>query len=185
VLQYSRIADRKSRVLQTLSLSSQQYLLATIHRAENTDSAEQLQTIVEAFKKIARRVPLVFPVHPRTRHAALRSGISLQAPGIQAIEPLSYLDMMMLQRHARAIITDSGGIQKEAFFHRVPCVTLRPETEWIELLSSGWNRLAPPINTETIEAGVEAALASTPNSGNHLFGEGRAAERMTDILLEN
>src|SRR5207237_3315310 len=131
-------------------------------------------------------MPVVLPFHPRTRAPLTREKLLDRcSPNLRLLDPLGYLDMVMLERHASVIATDSGGIQKEAFFHRVPCVTLRPETEWIELLSSGWNRLAPPINTETIEAGVEAALASTPHSGDHLFGEGCSAERMTDILLKN
>jgi UDP-GlcNAc3NAcA epimerase len=185
VLQYGRIAEAKSRVLQMLELTTSHYALATVHRAENTDSADQLQIIVDGLKKVARSIQVIFPVHPRTRNAALRFGISLQAPGLRLVDPMGYLDMMMLQKHARAIITDSGGVQKEAFFHKVPCVTLRRETEWTELLSSGWNRLAPPVNAETVVTGVAAALASTPNAGNHLFGEGGSAERMADILLQH
>jgi UDP-GlcNAc3NAcA epimerase len=184
VLQYGRIADATSRVLQTLHVTTKQYALATIHRAENTDSAHPLQVILDALRKIAQHLPVIFPAHPRTRHAALRFGISLQAPGLQIVAPMGYLDMMMLEKHALAIITDSGGVQKEAFFHRVPCVTLRSETEWTELVSSGWNRLAPPINPETVVTGIEAAIRSAPGSGNHLFGQGRSAEQIADILLE-
>jgi UDP-GlcNAc3NAcA epimerase len=185
VLQYGRIAQVRSRVLQTLKLRANHYVLATVHRAENTDSAEQLQIIVDALKKVGHRIQVIFPIHPRTRNAALRFGISLQAPGLQAIDPIGYLDMMMLQKNARAIITDSGGVQKEAFFHKVPCVTVRRETEWTELLSSGWNRLAPPFNADTVVRGVEAALASSPDAGNHLFGKGYSAECMADIMLKH
>lgn len=184
VLQYGRVAERKSRVLEAFQLKSKQYVVATIHRAENTDSAHHLRVIGDALGKIAKQIPVIFPIHPRTLYAASRFGIYLQAPGLQLADPLGYLDMMMLQKHARAIITDSGGIQKEAFFHGVPCVTLRRETEWTELLSLGWNRLAPPINAETVLAGVEAALTAAPDSGDHLFGHGRAAELITDILTD-
>lgn len=184
VLQYGRVAERNSRILERHQLKSKQYVLATIHRAENTDSAHHLQVIGEAIREISKHIPVVFPVHPRTRHAASKFGISLQAPGLRLISPVGYLDMMTLEKHARVIVTDSGGIQKEAFFHGVPCVTLRGETEWTELLSAGWNRLAPVIDAQTVIAGVEAALGSAPDSRCQLFGNGRAAERMTDILLE-
>ncbi len=184
VLQYASMADAKSHILQRLSLTTKQYVLATIHRAENTDSSGRLQAILDAFGQIAHTIPVIFPVHPRTRHAACRLGVLLTPSGLQLINPVGYLDMMMLEKHALVIVTDSGGVQKEAFFHRVPCVTLRCETEWIELLASGWNRLVPPLNSETIMAGIEDAIAAAaPSSVTHLYGGGRSAEQIVGILL--
>jgi UDP-GlcNAc3NAcA epimerase len=185
VLLYTSVAAATSRIVEQLDLATRPYLLATIHRAVNTDSVHELRTIVEALAKMADNITVVFPVHPRTRQAALRFGICLEAPGLKLISPVGYLDMMMLQKNAQVIVTDSGGIQKEAFFHGVPCVTLRCETEWTELLSLGWNRLAPPIDAATVTAEIEAALASTPGLGGHPYGDGRSAEKIAHILLSD
>jgi UDP-GlcNAc3NAcA epimerase len=185
VLHYRRVADRNSRILETQQLKSKQYALVTIHRAENTDSAHHLRVVLEAICEIASHIPVIFPVHPRTRLAASKFAVSLQAPGLQLIGPVGYMDMMTLEKHARVVITDSGGIQKEAFFHGVQCVTLRSETEWTELVTAGWNRLAPPTNTQVIVESFEAALTAAPDSRPHLFGDGCAAELMTEILLDS
>jgi UDP-GlcNAc3NAcA epimerase len=184
-LQYSAVAESKSDILSTLGLKPSQYILATIHRAENTSSPQRLRTIITAFAELAHHVPIIMPIHPRTRHAALKFGIGLQANGINVIDSLGYLDMVMLQRFARVIVTDSGGMQKESFFYRVPCVTLRGETEWTELLHAGWNRLAPPENSETVVREVEAALDSKPESNGNFYGDGHAGEKIVDILLRS
>ena len=98
------------------------------------------------------------------------------------IDPVGYLDMIMLEKHARLIATDSGGVQKEAYFHRVPCVTYRDATEWTELVTMGWNRLAPPRDVETVVEGLRDGLASSPSTGSPPFGDGRAAELIAGIL---
>ena len=185
VLLFTSVAAEKSRIVEQLDLATRPYLLATIHRAVNTDSPRELRIIVDALAKLAAQITVVFPVHPRTQQAAIRFGISLSIPGLKVINPVGYLDMMMLEKSAQVIVTDSGGIQKEAFFHGVPCVTVRAETEWTELLSSGWNRLAPPLSTATVVAAIEAALGLIPSSGDDPFGQGRSAERITDILLSH
>lgn len=142
-LYYGRLADARRDVLARYSVTAGDYVLATVHRAENTDDAERLRSIMEGLDDIARQdMTVVLPLHPRTRAAFERYGI--QPRYIQLIDPIGYLDMVALERHAAVIATDSGGVQKEAYFHGVPCVTLRDETEWVELVEMGWNRLVPP-----------------------------------------
>src|SRR5262249_49806575 len=150
----SRKAEQQSRILEILGLERRDYLLVTIHRAENTDSADVLRSIVEALAVLANEIPVVLPLHPRTRSALERHSISPQNPGrLRLIDPVGYLDMVLLEENARLVVTDSGGVQKEAFFYRVPCVTLRSETEWTELLELGWNTLVPPVSAEAIRSG--------------------------------
>jgi UDP-GlcNAc3NAcA epimerase len=132
-------AERSSTILFDLGLQEMKYGLATIHRAENTDDPLQLRAVVQFLQEQARKHPLVLPLHPRTRHAVSRMGVGLD--GLQVIDPVGYLDMAKLLHHAVEVYTDSGGLQKEAYFHRVPCITLRDETEWTETISHGWNRL--------------------------------------------
>jgi UDP-GlcNAc3NAcA epimerase len=161
------------------------YVLTTIHRAENTDAPARLRGLFDGLTAVAAEVPVVLPLHPRTR-AVLQRERLLDAYGrrLRLCEPLGYLDMVTLEKHARLIATDSGGVQKEAFFYRVPCVTLREETEWVELVQLGWNRLLPPHDAETVCRGILAALAESrsaePSEG--LYGGGRAAVRIAELL---
>lgn len=152
------------------------YLLATVHRAANTDNSRNLAGIISALGETGE--PVVFPLHPRTRKALDEASISLPE-NVMGIEPVSYLEMLSLEKHARVILTDSGGVQKEALWLGVPCVTLREETEWVETVECGWNRLvgADPVRI------VEAVGARRPE-GNPpaLYGDGRASERIVAIL---
>jgi UDP-GlcNAc3NAcA epimerase len=182
-LHYSPIAETQSRVLETLALTDRDFVLATIHRPVNTDNLTNLTTILNALSAIGKEIPVVLPMHPRTRHALLRSGKGDELTGsIQIIEPLGYLDMVMLERHARLIATDSGGVQKEAFFYRVPCVTLRNETEWSELLELGWNRLAPPLSAAAVLAVLREALEAGPGVEAQPYGDGKSAQRIAATL---
>jgi UDP-GlcNAc3NAcA epimerase len=168
-----------------LGLHSKGYVLATIHRAENTDAGPRLHSVFEGLNAIADEMPVVLPLHPRTRAALTREKL-LQtcSPNLRLVDPLGYLDMVMLEKHASVIATDSGGVQKEAFFHRVPCVTLRDETEWVELVELGWNRLVPPSDGGTIHAGVLASLRDTKKRAApaDLYGGGQAGEAITRLL---
>jgi len=137
----TEVAERRSGILEQLRLEPKGYGVATIHRAENTDDAAQLARVLEFIAEQALSVPVIFPVHPRTRSAAAASGFSLHRSGLFPVDPIGYLDMCRLTRHAAFVLTDSGGLQKEAYFHRVPCITLRSETEWPETVECGWNRL--------------------------------------------
>jgi len=175
-LEFSRAAEDQSRILADLALTSGQYLLATIHRAENTDDPARLLAILAALGAVSRRLPVVLPLHPRTRKAIAALG-HLFPSTVTVANPVGYFDMLMLEKHACIIATDSGGVQKEAYFHRVPCVTLREETEWVELVEAGANRLAHPGDAQAIIAAIESALAASREvfSRTDLYGSGNAA----------
>ncbi len=182
VLQFSPLAKRNSKILETLGLTSGSYLLATVHRAYNTDDPDCLRAIFRGLMTAAHQLPVVVPLHPRTRAALRRERLYEKARELLLlIEPVGYLDMLMLEKNARLIATDSGGVQKEAYFYRVPCVTLRAETEWLELVESGWNRVAKPVN-ETVVA--EAIHASLDRYGSEcsLYGTGFAAQTIASEL---
>jgi UDP-GlcNAc3NAcA epimerase len=163
-------------------LSGRPFVLATIHRAENTESAECLQAIVRALIALANDIDVVWPVHPRTRSALAKLDLDVNArKGLHCTEPLGYLDMIEMEQAAQLVVTDSGGVQKEAFFFGKPCVTLRDETEWIELVEAGWNRLAPPTSAEVLLKIFRSALG-TSGQAIEPYGRGDAARRIADIL---
>ncbi len=135
------IAERMSVILTELGLTAGQYSVLTVHRASNTDDAAMLSRLLQYVSAQAGGAPIIFPVHPRTLAVMEKAGIDPTTKGIRPTAPLGYLDMCKLLHHARAVFTDSGGVQKEAYFHRVPCITLRDETEWTETVECGWNRL--------------------------------------------
>ena len=169
--------EARSRVLEDLTLSSRRYVAVTIHRAANTDQTDRLASILEALEAIAE--PVVFPVHPRTRQVIAARSAAL-APHIRLIDPLGYDDMVALMRHARMVLTDSGGVQREAFYVGTPCLTLRDTSEWPETIEAGWNRLVGADR----EAIVAAVRSFTPSGApdTRAFGEGRAAARITELL---
>jgi UDP-N-acetylglucosamine 2-epimerase len=182
-VQFSQRADEKSRVLLDLKLKKREYILATVHRAENTDDEKHLFNILAALKAIDHAIPVVFPLHPRTRKMLHNFKLEDQLNGLLVIEPVGFLDMLSLEKNARLIATDSGGVQKEAYFHQVPCVTLRNETEWVETLESQWNVLAD-VNTvegitETIHASIEF---SGVRSAIHEYGDGLASQKIVHAL---
>lgn len=178
----ARATDRKSDLLARVGIAEKAYVLTTIHRAENTDDAARLAIIVQALAQVSRELPVVWPMHPRTRSLLARHGLwSDLASSVRIVEPLGYLDMVQLEQAAAVIATDSGGVQKEAFFHKVPCVTLRDETEWTELVSAGWNRIAAPNNCKNI---VQAILAAKSSKGAEVapYGKGDSAKRIVEHL---
>lgn len=183
VLLFRKIADNYSKILDNLQLESKKFILATLHRQDNADDPEKLTDILTAFVKINEAI--VFPVHPRTRKNIYNLGSELEKEleqsKIKLIGPVGYLDMLVLEQHARLIMTDSGGIQKEAYFFGIPCVTLREETEWIELVEKGCNILAGNDPERIYEAYLTMAdmtFATQPD----LYGGGRAAERIVRLL---
>jgi UDP-GlcNAc3NAcA epimerase len=181
VLQYSKIAEERSSILGELNIKPKGYLLLTIHRASNTDNPENLRKIFSALAKTGEQV--VFPLHPRTRAAMETMQIEMtDYPNIKVIDPQGYIDMLMLEKNARMILTDSGGVQKEAFFFAVPCITLRLETEWVETVSSGWNQVVNVDQERILNALKESLPASLPPA---LFGNGQSAYAIADILGEN
>lgn len=165
-----------SDILTRLGLNERGYLLATVHRAENTDDETRLRNILQAFAEIDEII--VFPVHPRTRNQLSTFHLPLST-NVQIIEPVGYLDMVRLEQSAKMILTDSGGIQKEAYWLGVPCVTLRDETEWVETVQAGWNVLAgaDPMRI------VTAVQEFTPRKDHPLlYGDGKAAKRIAEQL---
>ena len=167
-----------------LGLSEKNYILATVHRAENTDDPKRLATIVDALEEISKEITVVWPMHPRTKAILENSGRLTQLQKLlHVIKPVGYLDMVQLEKYAALVVTDSGGVQKEAFFFRVPMITLRYETEWVELINAGWNRLAPPISTESILEGIHEALKSCGQEISP-YGSGNAAEKIVDTLMK-
>ena len=184
-LYYGSKAERESRILRRLALKPKTYVLATVHRAENTDDPTCLRILFDGLEQVSRDVPIILPLHPRTRQALEREGmLSRVARDMTLIDPVGYLDMVMLERNARLVVTDSGGVQKEAFFYQVPCVTLRGETEWVELIELGWNRLAPPVSATSITNAVSEALGKFPTLTANPYGDGHSAEKIAQTLIQ-
>ena len=182
VLTFAPIAEQNSKILRELNLKPQGYFLATIHRAENTDDPARLKSLLDALFEINRHfAPVVWPVHPRTRKAMLSHKITVD-DSLWLTAPLPYLDMQQLMANARCVLTDSGGMQKEAFFHQVPCLTLRDETEWVETTECGYNQIVGTDAKKIIEA---AATARFPNGSKspELFGNGKASLAIVNLLL--
>ena len=172
------IAEERSRILEDAGVRSGEYLVVTVHRPSNTDSRENMAAIIGALGEAG--VPVVFPVHPRTRKFLLGYDLLAAMPeNIRITEPLGYLDMLRLMAHAKKILTDSGGVQKEAYMLGVPCITLRENTEWVETVEAGWNVL---VGAER-EGIVDAIRQFSPGFlQKRIFGEGDASLRIREIL---
>ena len=172
------LAKERSTAFIDLGLWPKEYFLATVHRASNTDDPAALRAIMEAFSRLD--APVVFPVHPRTRKFLLGYGLLAAMPeNIRITEPLGYLDMLRLMAHAKKILTDSGGVQKEAYMLGVPCITLRENTEWVETVEAGWNVL---VGAEG-EGIVDVIRQFSPGFlQKRIFGEGDASLRIREIL---
>jgi UDP-N-acetylglucosamine 2-epimerase len=182
VLHNAAIAEQRSTVLARLGLRPGAYTLATVHRPRNTDDPLRLQRVLSALAEVPG--PVVFPVHPRTRQRIAQFGISLPESGIgklALIDPVGYLDILVLEKNSRLILTDSGGMQKEAYFFAVPCLTLREETEWVETIDAGWNRLVGADQSAIVQSAVEfhPPVGSPPP----LFGDGQAAAKIVAALF--
>lgn len=181
-LHHGARVGRAGGVLDALGLTGRPFVLTTVHRAENTDDPARLIAIVAALRRFATRLPVVWPMHPRTRGLLVAHRVSTQ--GLTVTGPVGYLDMVRLERNAVLIATDSGGVQKEAFFHAVPCVTLRDETEWEELVAAGWNRLAPPHDANAVHEALVAALG-TRGKPVQPYGHGDSARRIAERLARD
>ena len=175
LIHFSKISEKKSKILEKLNLKSKNYYLATVHRAENTDNYERLKNILTAFSKLDKVV--VFPVHPRTKKMIEYFGLNNLLDGILVIEPVGYLDMIKLEKNAKAILTDSGGVQKEAFWLKVPCITLRDETEWLETVKYGWNKIAG----SDVES-IKNAIKNIESGKNFDFNNNCPAENICEII---
>ncbi len=179
-LYYGQRAEQRSRILAALGLESKRYILTTLHRAENTDDSGRMRHILAGFAESLQ--PIVWPLHPRTRKRLAE--FDLVVPdNVRVIDPVGYLDMVMLEKHAVLIATDSGGVQKEAYFHRVPCITLREETEWVELVEAGANRLVDPTTKVTLDA---SACDFDRLYGHHgIYGDGTAGHAIAGLLVNH
>lgn len=185
-LYYRDVARQQSTILNTLDLTSGDFALATCHRAENTDDPKKLGEILSALGEVAEHLPVIFPLHPRTRKLVEQYGLSHHIAAVKVVEPLSFLDMVALEQAAKVILTDSGGVQKEAFFCGVPCLTMRDETEWVETIASnanvlvGANRFAIMKWFDKLQTGQwHPDYATSP------YGEGKAAEKIIQVLISH
>lgn len=177
-----RFSGQSENILSKLNIEKP-YILATVHRAGNTDSAENMLEILAAFRDMNHRI--VWPMHPRTRKViegnAVLKRILDDALQVQVIDNQGYREMAALEEHSELILTDSGGIQKEAYFHRVPCVTMREETEWVETVEAGWNTLTGANRKRILDA---VANAHQPETTIDAYGNGHTAEKILECLLE-
>ena len=181
VLYYGAKADLNIDLLTRLQVKSKGYTLVTLHRAENVDHEERLTGILNAFRNSDRN--FIWPMHPRTRQRLQKQNVSMPS-NINVIEPVGYLDMVLLEKHASLIVTDSGGVQKEAYFHEVPCITLRDETEWVELVTAGVNILAG-FHTESITQALNAPEVFRKDGfSEKLYGDGHAAEKIIEHIFK-
>ncbi|MDT0636360.1 UDP-N-acetylglucosamine 2-epimerase (non-hydrolyzing) [Salinisphaera sp. W335] len=183
-LHHGAHAKQRSHVLETVGLGRGAYGLVTIHRAENADAPERLANIVDGLCMVAEGLDFVWPVHQRTLLALEKAGpLKTLQERLTLIDPVGYLDMVALEQDAAVIVTDSGGVQKEAYFHGVPCVTVRDETEWVELVDAGWNRLAPPHDAQSVADAIASARGvwGWPVAP---YGDGKSASRLRDRLVQ-
>lgn len=177
---YKDRCAKNSEVLQRVGVASGGYALATCHRAENTDDPARLREICQGLADVAEHMDVVFPLHPRTRHLVSEGGLLPLLGRVRLVEPLSFMEMLALEQSARIVITDSGGVQKEAFFYKVPCITMRDETEWVETVQLQWNQLVGASRNRI----ASAAISAMPGlSGVCPYGDGRAGKRIVETIL--
>lgn len=182
---YAKVAEQRCDIMERLSLRREGYILATIHRDNNTDDPKRLEQILQALKDIARKdnTPIILPLHPRTHNKLTTRHQELLAsePLIQIHEPFSFLEMTLMEQNARMIMTDSGGVQKEAFFFERPCIIMRPETEWVEIVQHQAGIIADADYRHIVDA--YAQLTNRKVSFPALFGNGHAAEKIIESII--
>jgi UDP-GlcNAc3NAcA epimerase len=183
---YGDRARSQSTILKSLKLNDKSFALATCHRAENTDDAHRLKQVLSALAEIcSSQLPVVLSLHPRTRKKVEDFGLGGLLTGLIVTEPLPFLDMIALEQAAKVILTDSGGVQKEAFFHEVPCVTMREETEWTETVESGWNTLAGADAGKIKDAVFNILRDNRAAVANQPYGSGASAETTVNLILQS
>ncbi|MBA4287944.1 MAG: UDP-N-acetylglucosamine 2-epimerase (non-hydrolyzing) [Pseudomonas sp.] len=180
-LYYRERAKTQSKVLKTHGLQERGFALATCHRAENTDDPVRLEGIVSALAEIAVEMPVVLPLHPRTRKLLHQFGLDHHLGALTVVDPLPFLDMVALEQAAQVILTDSGGVQKEAFFYQIPCITMRDETEWVETIESGWNRLVGASRDAIMQAYSDLKGGAGSLSA-HPYGAGNSSSLILEKL---
>ena len=184
VLSKAKASEQVSTaLLKSLGLASGDFFLSTIHRQENTDDGIRFKAIFEGLNLVAQSKKVVLPLHPRTKARLKQFELQYLLQDLLIVPPLSYLEMVALESHSSLIITDSGGVQKEAFFHRVPCLTLRDETEWIELVEAQWNKLVTPVDPQVI---CDEALMMHGTKGEQIspYGKGQASDLIVKGIKE-
>ncbi|KJR47088.1 UDP-N-acetylglucosamine 2-epimerase [Desulfosporosinus sp. I2] len=177
---HARRAEERS-LAENLRYPKKSYVLATVHRAENTDNLNRLQGIINAFAQIEGQI--VLPLHPRTKKLLNDHHMTIPK-NVEVIEPVGYLEMILLEKEAEFILTDSGGVQKEAYLWQVPCVTLRDETEWVETVNTGWNTLTGANPEQIVEAVMNYRNKPLPPYRENLYGNGRASEEIVAAMEE-
>lgn len=184
-LYFGQKAEATSQILKRLDLLNKQFILATIHRAENTDNPKRLLNIMAALMELSKQMPIILPLHPRTQSFLKQYNmVDDVMKKLQVIEPVGFLDMIMLEKNASLIVTDSGGVQKEAFFHHVPCITVRDETEWQELVDLGWNKVVSPDGNANITEAIMHGLTHVGDITQNPYGMGNAAEKISEVLYD-
>lgn len=187
-LYFSKIAEQKSTLLQKLGIQNKPFVLCTIHRNNNTDIKERLNNIFSALYEISKEIDIVLPLHPRTKKMLSTQldsklyELIINSKSIQIIEPVSFLEMIVLEKNCSIVITDSGGVQKEAYFFKKPCIVLRPETEWTELLDTGTTVLADADDNKIIKAFKELSNTSIEKF-LPFYGDGNAAKKIANEIL--
>jgi UDP-GlcNAc3NAcA epimerase len=182
-LKYYTSADKIPETIESLNILPKEYALCTLHRAGNTDDISRFRQLWTALKEVSERIPIILPLHPRTRNVISKVGLSF-SDNMHIIEPVGYREMLQLERFARIILTDSGGVQREAYMHSVPCLTLRDQTEWIETVESGWNQVVG-VDPEKIGNGLDHFLTNgAPVEWKPLYGDGDAGEQILEILTK-
>lgn len=180
---YEQRSREESEIIDSLALTPGGYALVTVHRAENTDDPDRLRIIMDGLSQVADHLPVVLPLHPRTGAALVRANLrGWVEEKVKLIEPVGYLDMIRLECSAKVIATDSGGVQKEAYFAGVPCVTLRDETEWTELIDAGANSLCPPTDSGSVAQSILDAPDFRASTEETLYGDGTAGARIVETL---
>lgn len=190
---FEKVSKEKSKIVETLGLTEKKFILTTLHRNNNTDQTERLKAIFKALNKITseNKIQLLLPLHPRTRKALdNHSGDTFvdelkSNPLIKLIEPVSFLDMIQLESHCQMVITDSGGVQKEAYFFKKPCIVLRSETEWVEIISAGSGIIVDADESKIINAYCSLKEKASTFEYPPIFGDGTAAEFICQTILEN
>ena len=187
-LYFAEIAEQKTDILQRLELAGKPFILSTIHRDSNTDQPKRLTAIFDAILKLSEEYPVVLPLHPRTSKllkinlTAEKQAQIFSSPNIKIIPPVSFLEIIALERHAQLVITDSGGVQKESYFFKKPCIILRPETEWVEIVQTG-NAILTDADKSRIMEAWQHFKSNPPTLFPEIFGDGHAAEFMLEQML--
>ena len=180
VLFYKHISKPTETVTQLIEDLKKNFYLATVHRPENTDDPQRLSNIAEAFNIISETTPIVFPIHPRTRKEIVKHELNMD--NVRTIDPVGYFDMLALLKSCKTVFTDSGGLQKEAYFFHKPCITLRDETEWVELIEHGFNNLVGAKRDNIIDA--EKSIDKKKDYSIALYGTGNAGQKIVRALID-